>query len=174
MRTLAIKNNPEQRSLSGYHWRGVGDPEGILPQRFLGLGDLEEVLRESDFVVDCLPHTAATRELFGEREFAMMKSTAYFINVGRGETVNDNALARALKSGLIAGAALDAFATDPDPLPADSPLWEIDSVFISPHISGTRRNIQYLERTNELFCENLRRYVNQEPLLNVVTREKGY
>lgn len=174
MRVLALKNNPDDRKLSGYHWAGVGDPEGVLPESYCGLDGLEGVLRESDFVVNCLPHTPATRDLFGEHQFAIMKSSAYFINVGRGESVNDPALAKALREKVIAGAALDAFATDPDPIPSDSPYWDLDNIFISPHISGTRRNIQYLERTNELFCENLRRYVNQEPLLNVVSRERGY
>ena len=174
IRVLAVKRNPEQRSNSGYHWAGVGDPEGLLPDRLMGLESLDELLRESDFVVNCLPHTPTTRNLFGQREFSLMKKSAFFINVGRGETVDDIALARALREGVLSGAALDAFATDPDPLPKDNPLWELENVFISPHISGTRRNEQYLERTTELFCENLRRYISDEPLLNIVTRAKGY
>ena len=174
MRVLALKRNPEQRHGSGYQWKGVGDPEGIYPERFFGPRELPELLKESDFVVNCLPHTAETRSLFGEREFKMMKPLRYFINVGRGETVDYPALVRALEEGVIAGAALDSFATDPHPLPADDPLWELPNVFISPHISGTRYSRQYLERTNELFCENLGRYLENQPLFNTVMRERGY
>jgi phosphoglycerate dehydrogenase-like enzyme len=174
MHILALKRNPEQHRLLGYHWPGVGDPDGELPERFFGPEELHALLTQSDFVVNCLPHTPETRNLFGESEFEVMKSTAYFINVGRGETIDDYALAQAIREGHIAGAALDAFETDPDPLPEDHPFWELDNIFISPHISGTRHNKQYLQRTNELFYENLRRYLQGEALLNRVTRERGY
>jgi phosphoglycerate dehydrogenase-like enzyme len=174
MRILALKRNPEEHRLLGYQWEGVGDPDGTLPERFLGPDELHTLLRESDFVINCLPHTSETRNMFSELEFKTMKPGAYFINVGRGETIDDDALAQAIRQEDIAGAAMDAFETDPDPLPADHPFWELDNVFISPHISGTRHNKQYLQRTNDLFCENLRRYLMGEPLLNVVTKERGY
>ena len=174
MRVLALKRNPQQRHASGYQWKGVGDPEGIFPERFFGPADLPDLLKESDFVVNCLPHTKETRGLFAEREFNMMKPKRYFINVGRGETVDYPALVRALASGVIAGAALDSHPTDPHPLPADSPIWELPNVFISPHISGTRHSLQYPERTNELFCANLRRYLDNQPLFNTVLKERGY
>lgn len=174
MRILALKRNPERRQATGYQWEGVGDPDGSFPEHFFGPGELSALLEESDFVVNCLPHTEETRNLFGADEFYRMKSNAYFINIGRGETVDDKALARALQEKQIAGAALDAFDTDPNPLPDNHPFWELDNVFISPHVSGTRHNRRYLERTNALFCENLRRYLNGETLFNVVTREKGY
>jgi phosphoglycerate dehydrogenase-like enzyme len=103
-----------------------------------------------------------------------MKPDAYLINVGRGPTVDIDQLAKALRDKVIAGASMDAFETDPNPLPKDNPLWELDNVFITPHISGTRRNYQYLQRTNELFCENLLRYLKGQPLFNVVSRNRGY
>jgi phosphoglycerate dehydrogenase-like enzyme len=174
MHILALKRNPDQRRAWGYQWQGVGDPEGTLPGRFFGPDKLHGLLRESDFVVNCLPLTGETRDLFGKPEFEAMKSSAYFINVGRGKTVNEVALIQALRKRVIAGAALDVWSADPDPLPADNPLWELDNVFFSPHISGTRFSTNYLERVNALFRENLRRYVNNEPLLNVVTRDRGY
>lgn len=174
MRILALKRNPERQRATGYQWKGVGDPEGEFPERFLGPDELNELLGESDFVVNCLPHTQVTRGLFGKSEFRAMKKSAYFVNIGRGETVRDEALARALREGEIAGAALDAFETDPEPLPPDHPFWELNNVFVSPHISGTRHNERYLERTNELFCENLRRYLKGDPLFNIVTRQRGY
>ncbi len=172
MRILAMKRDPTERRATGYQWEGVGDPDGTLPERCYGMDDMFEMLRESDFVVNCLPLTRETRALFGNRAFAAMKPGAYFINIGRGATVQVDALTRALRDGAIAGAALDDL--EKGPSAADSPLWELGNVFISPHISGTRRNTQYLERTNELFCENLRRYLNREPLVNEVTRERGY
>jgi phosphoglycerate dehydrogenase-like enzyme len=174
MRILALKRNPNQRHAWGYQWQGVGDLEGTLPQRFFGPDQLHELLRQSDFVVNCLPLTGETHDLFGKPEFQAMKSSAYFINVGRGKTVNEIALTQALQKRVIAGAALDVWSADPDPLPPDNPLWELDNVFISPHISGTRFSTNYLERISVLFCDNLRRYVNDEPLFNVVTRDRGY
>ena len=174
MRILAMKQNPAERRQLGYQWAGVGDPEGTLPAHIFGPGELCGLLPESDFVVDCLPLTPRTKDLFGELEFRAMKSSAYFINTGRGETVKEADLVCALREGIIAGAALDDFGAELDPLPADHPFWEIDNLFISPHISGTRHNRQYLRRTNELFCENLRRYLENESLLNVVSRERGY
>ena len=174
MRIIAVKRNPEEPGQPGFRWDEPGDPEGKLPDRLLGSESLPALLEEADFVVNCLPHTPYTQGLFGEKEFKAMKSGAYFINVGRGETVDYEAMVRALQMKHIAGAGLDAFGTEPDPIPDDSPLWALDNVFLSPHISGTRHNDQYLERTTPLFCENLRRYISNEPLINVVTKKRGY
>jgi phosphoglycerate dehydrogenase-like enzyme len=174
MRIWALKNNPQDRRNVRYQWQGMGDPEGVLPERFLGPESLDLLLSECDFVVDCLPHTPETSLLFGEAQFRAMKRGAYFVNVGRGETVDYPALVRVLREGHLGGAALDAFDTDPDPLPPDNPLWTLPNVFISPHISGTRYSHQYLVRTNELFCENLRRFIAGRPLCNVVSLERGY
>jgi phosphoglycerate dehydrogenase-like enzyme len=174
MRVLALKKNPLQRRSTGYQWQGVGDPDGSLPEKFFGPGELFELLAESDFVVNMLPNTTETRGLFDINAFRAMKPDAYLINVGRGPTVDIDQLAKALRDKVIAGASMDAFETDPNPLPKDNPLWDLDNVFITPHISGTRRNYQYLQRTNELFCENLRRYLNGQPLFNVVSRNRGY
>ena len=174
MRVLALKRDPTRRTADGYQWPGTGDPGGTLPARIFGLDQLHTLLADSDFVVNCLPCTSATRDLIDGPAFAAMKPSAYFINVGRGGTVARDALVEALQSGAIAGAALDVFPTDPDPLPPDHPAWDLENIFISPHISGTRKNRQYLERTNEVFGENLRHFLAGEPLLNVVSRERGY
>ena len=173
MRVLALKRHPEQRRATGYQWKGVGDPDGALPARWFGPEGLQTLLRESDFVVDCLPLTRETAGRFGRDEFAAMKPSTFFINMGRGETVQDEALAAALREHLVAGAALDVSIADPEPLPPEHPFWELDNLFMSPHISGSRLQPRYLARTNELFCENLRRYLTGEPLLNRVT-EAGY
>ena len=108
--------------------------------------------------------------MLGAAEFARMKPSAYFINVGRGATVDEGALARALRDGRLAGAAIDVFAQEP---PAKGhPFYALDNVILSPHVSGFLPS--YDERCSELFAENLRRYLDGAPLLNLVDRAKGY
>ncbi len=131
---------------------------------------LHRLLSESDFVVLALPLTPESKGLIGERELRSMKPTAYLINVGRGEIVDEQALVRALEERWIAGAGLDVFATEP--LPADSRLWELPNVIFSPHVAGGMED--YVERATEVFCENLRRYLSGKRLLNVVNKERGY
>jgi phosphoglycerate dehydrogenase-like enzyme len=129
---------------------------------------LHAVLPEADAVVLCLPVEPATVRLFGDAEFARMKSDAVLINVGRGDLVDEEALVRVLQAGRIGGAALDV--TTVEPLPADSPLWTFDNVLISPHCGGT--GADGAERFIALFEENLRRYRAGEPLIGVVDWEK--
>ena len=133
-------------------------------------GQLRRLLAESDFVVLALPLTLETRKLIGEGELRTMKSNAYLINIARGEVVDERALIRALDEGWIAGAGLDVFATEP--LPANSKLWELPNVIFSPHIAGGMED--YTMRATEVFCENLRRYLDGKKLLNVVDKKKGY
>jgi phosphoglycerate dehydrogenase-like enzyme len=139
-------------------------------ERVLPPDGLPEVLRESDVVVVTLPLTPQTRGLLGEAEFRMMKPSAVFINVGRGAVVREAALVRALREGWIAAAALDVF--EHEPLPADSPLYALENVILTPHVSGT--SPRYLDRAVPLFCENLRRFLTGQPLLNLVDKERGY
>ena len=131
---------------------------------------LRELLSESDFVVIALPLTLETTGLIGEAELYAMKPTAYLINIARGKIVDEEALIRALKERWIAGAGLDALATEP--LPADSKLWELPNVILSPHVAGRSPNVK-VALTN-LFCENLRHYLNGEKLFNVVNKKKGF
>ncbi len=131
---------------------------------------LQRLLEESDFVVLALPLTPETNKFIGERELRTMKSTAYLINIARGDIVDEDALVRALNEHWIAGAGLDVFAIEP--LPPDSRLWELPNVILSPHISGGMEN--YTVRATEVFCENLRRYLNGEKLLTMVDKKKGY
>jgi phosphoglycerate dehydrogenase-like enzyme len=132
--------------------------------------DLSELLAESDYVVLQLPLTSETREMFGEQQFRSMKRTAYLINTGRGEVVKEDALIKALKEGTIAGAALDTFAIEP--LPKDSALWGMKNVIITPHVAGFTPH--YLDRLTDLFCENLKRFIRNEQLINVVDKRHGY
>ncbi len=132
--------------------------------------NLSEVLEASDFVINCLPETAETLGYFNKESFAQMKSSAYFINIGRGKTVVENDLTSALKNKTIAGAGLDVF--ESEPLPDESPLWNLDNVIISPHYSGWTP--KYADRVMDIFCENLNAYIKNEPMPNLVDKEKGY
>jgi phosphoglycerate dehydrogenase-like enzyme len=132
--------------------------------------DLDEVLPEADYVVVAAPLTAQTRGMFGAAQFERMKPGARFINVGRGPIVDESALTEALRDGRIAGTALDVFSEEP--LPEDSPLWEMPQVVVSPHMSGDF--VGWLEALGELFVENFRRWERGDELLNVVDKERGY
>jgi phosphoglycerate dehydrogenase-like enzyme len=99
-----------------------------------------------------------------------MGEDSYLINIARGEVVDELALIEALSEKMIAGAALDVFAREP--LPADSPLWELENVILSPHVTGGIEN--YNEVATNIFCDNLRRYLAGEPLRNVVDPDRGY
>jgi phosphoglycerate dehydrogenase-like enzyme len=134
------------------------------------VAQLASLLAESDFVVLSLPLTPETTKIIGEKQLKTMKPTAYLVNVGRGPTVDEDAMIRALEEGWIAGAGLDVFTTEP--LPVGHKLWELPNVFFSPHISG--RLLNYNEVATKLFCENLRRYVSAKKLLNVVNKKKGF
>jgi phosphoglycerate dehydrogenase-like enzyme len=148
-------------------------PDGTLPPGFASmatLADLDAVLREADHVVITLPLTGETRGLFSAARLAAMKPGAHLYNVGRGAIVDSAALLAALRSGHLAGAGLDV--TDPEPLPADSPLWSEPGVIVSAHSSGqTPRSWQ---RYEALLLENIRRFKSDEPLLNVVDKRLGY
>jgi phosphoglycerate dehydrogenase-like enzyme len=170
MSVVACKRDPSQRKDSGYTLPGTGDPEGLLPDTWLGPDGLPELLARSDVVVMCAPLTAQTRRLIGARELALMKPSAYFINVGRGASVDETALAQALASGRIAGAAVDVFAQEPPP--AGHPLYTLVNAIVSPHVSGFLPS--YDDKCAELFAENLHRYLAGRPLLNVVDRARGY
>jgi phosphoglycerate dehydrogenase-like enzyme len=137
----------------------------LLPQ-----SRMKEMLAASDFVALSVPLTPETRHIIGEAELKAMKSTAYLINIGRGNLIDEAALIRALDEKRIAGAGLDVTATEP--LPKESRLWDFDNVILSPHVSGGMED--YMLRAAELFCENLRRYMAGKKLLNLVDRKRGY
>jgi phosphoglycerate dehydrogenase-like enzyme len=132
--------------------------------------ELPELLKVSDFVVIAAPHTPATERLFGRRQFEQMQRSAYLINIGRGAIVVLDELTEALRVGLIAGAALDVCQTEP--LPADHPLWRMENVIITPHVAGCSPRIA--ERHLNVLLENIRRFEQGEPLLNVVRKDLWY
>lgn len=169
MRILALSRSGERRD-PGYCEPGVGDPEGILPDAWFTLAQLNELLAQSDFVLIATPLTDETRNLIGEKELRAMKRTAFIVNIARGGIVNEAALIRALKEHWIAGAGLDVF--EQEPLPADNELWKLENAIIAPHVSAATPH--YDDRATDLFCENLRRYLRGESLLNLVDVTKGY
>jgi phosphoglycerate dehydrogenase-like enzyme len=138
---------------------------------YVGLPDeLLKLAKDADFVVNCTPLTPQTTGIFNREFFATLRPGAYFISVGRGRSTATADLIDALKSGRLAGAGLDV--TDPEPLPADSPLWHLPNVIITPHISADTAVSQ--EQRNAVLVENLRRYAAGEPMLSVVDIERGY
>ncbi|HYL60725.1 MAG TPA: D-2-hydroxyacid dehydrogenase [Candidatus Acidoferrales bacterium] len=170
MTVLALKRDPGDKADNGWCPTGLGDPAGSIPELFFGPDQREEILRESDYVSVTLPLTATTRKFIGAREIGAMKPDAYIVNIGRGEVIDESALVAALKSGAIGGAGLDVF--EREPLPAESPLWELENTILTPHISGANRT--YMDKACELFADNLRRFVARRPLLNVVDPNLGY
>lgn len=131
-------------------------------------GQLDEVLKNSDFIVISLPLTPDTNGLIKERELRLMKPTAYLINVARGEILDKEAFTRALKEKWIAGAAIDVFWGDPTAyiLPENDELWDLDNLLITAHnATGTDR---YVLRTGQLLCENIERFIKGEPLINII------
>jgi phosphoglycerate dehydrogenase-like enzyme len=158
---------------AGLRVRGVArtarSPDDVF-ESIVGPDALQAELAMADHVVNVLPITPATRRMFGSAEFAAMKSSAVFVNIGRGATVDEAALIDALRDGVIAGAALDVF--EVEPLPAESPLWRMPNVLVSPHRAGDHEGWE--ADVVALFVDNLRRFVAGERLRNVVDVELGY
>ena len=140
-------------------------PKGNEPCPTFSFDHLSDVLGRADWVALALPLTPDTQNLFDQQQFAHMKPGAHFINVGRGELVDETALIQALNSQHLAGAALDVFATEP--LPEDSPLWSMKNVLITPHSSGA--TTQSGLRAEEIFVRNFALFVQNEQMHNVVT-----
>ena len=126
--------------------------------------ELNEMIRDCDFVVNCLPASDETSKVFSKEQFDLMKDSAMFINVGRGESVDEESLALALKNKEIKCAALDT--TDPEPLDKDSPLWTLENCFITPHDSAWGPRAP--QRAVDLFVENYKRFKSGEKLINKV------
>lgn len=131
---------------------------------------LHELLAISDFVVIALPLVEETKNLFTIKEFAAMKSSAYFINIARGAVVKQDDLVTALEQGLIKGAGLDVF--DHEPLSETSPLWDMANVIITPHLAALSPN--YMDRAIKLFADNLSRFIQHKEMLNIIDKNKGY
>jgi phosphoglycerate dehydrogenase-like enzyme len=156
MRVIAVREHPEKGS------------EGA--DAVFGPEEIDELFRQADYVVLAAPVTDRTRAIANAARLALMKPTAYLINVGRGPLVDEAALAAALREKKIGGAALDVFPKEP--LAADSPLWDLPNLLITPHTAALTDKLW--ERHYALFSENLRRYLEGMTLLAVVDKRKGY
>lgn len=131
---------------------------------------LSELLAAADVVILAVPLTDQTRGFIGQRQFDQMKPGALLVNVARGEVVVERDLVAALRSGRLAGAGLDV--AEVEPLPPDSPLWELENVIITPHVGA--QSARRIDNTTELVCENLRRYLGGRPLLHLVDKQLGF
>lgn len=146
-------------------------PTAAAPDFFDAVMPIDELLPQVDWLVLAVPNTPETARLLSAARLNQLKPGAVFINVGRGQTVDEEALIFLLQNGHLAGAALDVTAVEP--LPPESPLWRMENVLISPHASG-RSPEGNADRRTALFCDNLRRYLAGEPLRNLVDRKAGY
>ena len=131
---------------------------------------LHEMLGLCDIVILCVPLNSATQHMIGAAEMAAMRPGAVLINVARGPVIDEQSLIVALQSGRLAGAGVDV--TEVEPLPVDSPLWDLPNVIITPHVGA--QSAARADDTTELLCENLRRYLAGEPLLNLVDKQLGF
>jgi phosphoglycerate dehydrogenase-like enzyme len=172
MRVLASKRDVRkpQENENDYTPTGTGDPDGEIPDRLYPSEALATMVAECDYVVLTIPLTPQTHHLVNAEILEAMKPSAVLVNVARGSVVDEKALITALSSGQIAGAALDVF--EEEPLPQTSPLWNMDNVILSPHVSGN--SLHYNEKAADLFVENLKRYLEKRPMLNVLRRDIGY
>jgi len=145
-------------------------PPAPCVQRFFPPKQLHQMLPLADVLVLSVPHTPETEKMIGKAELALLKPGAYLINIARGAVVDEAALVEALRSKHLSGAALDVF--DQEPLPESSPLWDMENVLVSPHSASTsdREN----ERLTDLFCDNLRRFLDRQPLRNVLNPDLYY
>jgi len=148
----------------------VDGPKPESVHEVLPTSRINEMLSAADYVVLAAPVTPATQHMIGREQLAKMKSDAFLINVGRGSLIDEPALIETLRKRKIGGAALDVF--DREPLPVESPLWDLDNLLIMPHTAGMTAKLW--ERHYTLFSENLRRYLSGQPLLGLVDKKAGY
>jgi len=169
IRVLAMQRGTNHKD-TGFQFPEVGDPEGTLPERYYTFDQLHDMLKECDIIVAAVPLTTETRAMFNAAAFQSMKENAFFVNIARGEICDENAMISALEQKQIAGAVLDVFTQEP--LPSTSPLWDLPNVLMSPHNSGPTPH--YNERATDIFMANLRRYLADEPMYNLVDKKRGY
>lgn len=156
MKVLAVRENPQ---------KGASGVDAVYAP-----SQLDELLPQADYVLLCTPVTPATTGLMNAARLARMKAESYLINVGRGPLVDEKALIEALREIRIAGAALDVFTEEP--LPPESPFWSLENVLITPHTAAVTDCLW--ERHYKLIAENLTRFLEGKPLLNLIDKRRGY
>lgn len=167
---LAVKRDLRSLDDQGYRLKDLGDPSAELAERLYPPQAVASMAALCDFLVITAPLTPETRGMVDRRVFETLKPTAFLVDLSRGGLVDHAALVEALTEKKLAGAMLDVFPIEP--LPESSPLWEMPNVLLSPHIAGASGD--YYERATELFAENLRRYLSDQPLLNLYDPQRGY
>ena len=175
MRVLAVRMDPSRREDRGFDAEaaaGIGDPEGRIPERIVGPDQLHDVFGEADYVVLATPLTPASRGMVDAAAFAAMKPGAWLVNIARGGLIDDDALLKAVRSGHLAGAHLDAFPQEP--LGGEHDFWAEPNIYISQHVAGMNSTEHYWPLVGALMEENLRRFAADEPLINVVDVRRGY
>jgi phosphoglycerate dehydrogenase-like enzyme len=160
VKIYAIRRNPERSS---------DDP---IVSRMFATKDLHQMLAEVDVVLAAAPLTPETKHLLSKAEFAVMKPSAIVMNVGRGPVIDEAALIEALQTKKIAAAALDVY--EVEPLPKDSPLWDMENVLLSPHCTDRTTDPDWLDLSAQCFVENFHKFLNGEPLMNLVDKKAGY
>lgn len=147
-----------------------GSPAPAFDSTVSGEEGLESLLTQSDFVVLLLPSTSKTRGFLTKEHLRLMKPSAFLINLARGDVIEEEDLILALQEGQLAGAALDVF--EQEPLPSTSPLWNMDNVILTPHIAGS--STHYAERVSSIFYHNVRAFLDDTEMMNVVDLTEGY
>lgn len=142
----------------------TGDPEGIFPDKVYLMDEKEEFLKDLDFLILAIPQTDSTEGIIGEKELKLLGPQAFLLNPARGPLVQENALIDALNNKWIAGAALDTHYYYP--MPPEHPLWKMDNVIMTPHISGSSSSPKFLERVYDIFTQNIQRILEGKSLLN--------
>ncbi len=160
VKIYAVRRNPS---------RSANDP---LLDKIFAPDELPKMLAETDVLVAAAPLTPETKHMLGETAFRAMKPSAIVMNVGRGPVIDEAALIRAVAEKRLGGAALDVFETEP--LAADSPLWDMENVLISPHCTDRTVNPDWLDLSMQCFIDNFQRYMKGEPLENLVDKKAGY
>jgi len=171
VKVLAAKRDVMHPEFTGYSPdKSMGDPQGELFTRLYPIEALQSMFTECDYIFITLPLTDKTRGLVGKAQLEALKPEAMLVDVSRGGVLDIKALTGAIQEGNLAGAALDVFPEEP--LPTDSPLWSLPNVLISPHVAGFSQ--LYSQKAVDLFIENLKRYLEGQPLHNQVDLERGY
>ncbi|KAH9836554.1 uncharacterized protein C8Q71DRAFT_867143 [Rhodofomes roseus] len=172
-RVLAATSDGRKKPQGGYVGHGMGDPDGSIPEAWFSTKDdtsFRDFLSRCDVLVLALPSTGTTRHLLSATTIGYLPSHAIVVNLGRGDTIDTNALLRALDEKRLAGAALDV--VEEEPLPDGHPLFGRNNVLITPHVSG--RTSMYFERSIQICVENLRRLRQGEEIWNKVDFKRGY
>lgn len=160
----------EPESITGINRSGTCSEPAF--DKVVKIGELENILPHTDLLVMSLPSTSETENILSRRRIGLLPEGAYIVNVGRGTAIDEDALADALDSGRIAGAALDVFRTEP--LHFDSRLWNTKNLLITPHVAGNLTLDHTMDRNVEMFCEDLLNYAGGLKMKHVVDRKRGY